>query len=226
MVSNQLRRERRMTRMIGRTIGGGVRRLARALRARAVGCGGDDLVLPNEGQPATLAIVRGDRQNGTVGSGAARFARRFVSPTVSAIRSRTPRSPGSPDNGGSVDPATSTTDGAGPRRHACAPSAPQPGTYTTQRDGHRAHRRPDHLRHHRPGRASSSFVTQPGRHRDLRDPARSRSRCSSSATPKATPSSQAGVSVTVQIAERRWHARRHDDGHERRCGARDVQPIS
>jgi adhesin/invasin len=31
-----------------------------------VGCGGGDLVLPNEGQPTDVAIVRGDRQTGTI----------------------------------------------------------------------------------------------------------------------------------------------------------------
>lgn len=31
------------------------------------GCGGENLVLPNEGQPAALAVVRGDQQSGTIG---------------------------------------------------------------------------------------------------------------------------------------------------------------
>ena len=38
-----------------------------ALAGLGGACGGDDLLLPNEGQPATVAAVRGDRQNGTAG---------------------------------------------------------------------------------------------------------------------------------------------------------------
>ena len=38
----------------------------RALDKYAVACGGGDLVLPNEGQPAAVAMVRGDLQTGTI----------------------------------------------------------------------------------------------------------------------------------------------------------------
>ncbi|MDQ3138059.1 MAG: Ig-like domain-containing protein [Gemmatimonadota bacterium] len=41
--------------------------LAAALAAGLSACGGDDLVLPSEGQPATIAIVQGDGQSGRVG---------------------------------------------------------------------------------------------------------------------------------------------------------------
>ena len=59
-VQQLLRRGRRLTnrvRALILAVVGGV----------AVSCGGDELTLPNEGQPAELSVVRGDGQNGTVG---------------------------------------------------------------------------------------------------------------------------------------------------------------
>jgi adhesin/invasin len=75
-------------------------------------CGGSDLTLPNEGQPAAVAIVRGDQQNGTIGqvlpdSLVVRVTDRFDNPVAGAEVTWTA------DNGGSVNPATSTTDSDG-----------------------------------------------------------------------------------------------------------------
>jgi adhesin/invasin len=93
-------------------------------------CGGGDLVLPNEGQPSALAVVRGDRQNGTVGqplpdSLVVRVTDRFGDPVPGAEVTWTA------DNGGTVDPPTSLTDGAG-RAATMRTLGSQPGTYTTR----------------------------------------------------------------------------------------------
>ncbi len=107
-----------------------MRRLVLLSMLALIGCGGDDLVLPNEGQPANLIIVRGDRQNGTVGQAlpdslVIRVTDRFDNPVPGAGVTWTP------DNGGSVDPATSTTDNSG-RAGTMRTLGLQPGTYTTQ----------------------------------------------------------------------------------------------
>ena len=93
-------------------------------------CGGGDLMLPNEGQPASLAVVRGDRQNGTVGqalpdSFVVRVTDRFGDPVPGAEVTWVA------DNGGSVDPGVDTTDGAG-RAATLRTLGAQPGTYTTR----------------------------------------------------------------------------------------------
>jgi adhesin/invasin len=111
-------------------IGGGVRKLAMLALLALAGCGGDNLVLPNEGQPANLAIVRGDRHNGTVGQAlpdslVIRVTDRFNNPVPGAEVTWTA------DNGGAVDPSTGTTDGAG-RAATMRTLGSQPGTYTTQ----------------------------------------------------------------------------------------------
>ncbi|HEY8257586.1 MAG TPA: Ig-like domain-containing protein, partial [Gemmatimonadales bacterium] len=107
-----------------------MRKLAMLALLALAGCGGDNLVLPNEGQPANLAIVRGDRQNGTVGQAlpdslVIRVTDRFNNPVPGAEVTWTA------DNGGAVDPSTGTTDGAG-RAATMRTLGSQPGTYTTQ----------------------------------------------------------------------------------------------
>lgn len=87
-------------------------RFALAISALALGCGGDDLTLPNEGEPAALVYVDGDEQNGTVGEAlgdelVVRVIDRFEEP-VEGVTVRW-----SPEGGGSVDPVESTTDGDG-----------------------------------------------------------------------------------------------------------------
>ena len=94
-----------------------------------ISCGGGDLTLPNEGQPAALAPVRGDQQNGTVGlplpdSLVIRVTDRFNNPVPGAEVTWTA------DNGGSVDPATSTTDGDG-RAATTRILGTTPGAFTT-----------------------------------------------------------------------------------------------
>jgi adhesin/invasin len=92
-------------------------------------CGGDDLTLPNEGEPAELAMLRGDGQNGTVGEPLAdslvvRVRDRFGTPVEGVEVSWTA------DGGGSVDPATAVTDASG-RAGAQRTLGPQPGPYIT-----------------------------------------------------------------------------------------------
>lgn len=93
-------------------------------------CGGSDLTLPNEGQPAKLTVVRGDRQNGTVGqplpdSLVIRVTDRFDNPVAGAEVTW------SADNGGSVAPTTSTTDGDG-RASTTRILGADPGTFPTR----------------------------------------------------------------------------------------------
>ena len=107
-----------------------MRRLCLLALFALTACGGSDLVLPNEGQPASLAVVRGDLQNGTVGqplpdSLVVRVTDRFGDPVPGAEVTWTA------DNGGTVDPATSLTDGAG-RAATVRTLGSQAGTYTTR----------------------------------------------------------------------------------------------
>lgn len=104
-------------------------RLALGLAALAFGCGGDDLTLPNEGEPAALEILDGDRQNGTVGEALGEMlvvevTDRFGDP-VSGVLVRW-----SAEGGGSVTPAESTTDVRG-RASTQRTLGPQPTTYFT-----------------------------------------------------------------------------------------------
>jgi Invasin, domain 3/Filamin/ABP280 repeat/Bacterial Ig-like domain (group 1) len=104
-------------------------RLLPVLAALASACGGGDLTLPNEGQPALLEISRGNLQNGTVGEAlgdslVVRVLDRFGDPVagVTVIWSAV--------NGGTVSPEQSVTsaDGrAGTRRVLGA----QPTNYVT-----------------------------------------------------------------------------------------------
>ena len=107
-----------------------MRRLAWLSVLGIASCGGGDLVLPNEGEPAALTVVRGDRQNGTVGQAlpdslVVRVTDRFDQPVPGAEVVWVA------DNGGSVDPATAQTDGAG-RAATMRTLGGQPGTYTTR----------------------------------------------------------------------------------------------
>lgn len=104
-------------------------RLTLALAALAPACGGDDLTLPNEGEPAEVEIFHGDRQNGTVGEAlgdslVVKVTDRFGNPVGG-----TPVT-WSAEGGGSVDPAESVTATDG-RAGTARVLGPQPSTYFT-----------------------------------------------------------------------------------------------
>ncbi|HEX2218691.1 MAG TPA: Ig-like domain-containing protein [Gemmatimonadales bacterium] len=104
-------------------------RFALGLAALATACGGDDLTLPNEGEPAELEILDGDGQNGTVGQAlgeslVVRVLDRFGDPVPGvAVR-------WSAEGGGSVNPQESITDQQG-RASTERTLGPQPATYFT-----------------------------------------------------------------------------------------------
>jgi adhesin/invasin len=94
-----------------------------------VGCGGGDLVLPNQGQPAEVTMVRGDAQTGTIlaslpESLVVRVTDRFGNPLSDIQVTWTP------DGGGSVNPATSLT-GANGQASTDRILGSEPGTYHT-----------------------------------------------------------------------------------------------
>ncbi len=102
---------------------------AAALAVLGGACGGDDLLLPNEGQPATVAAVRGDRQNGTAGEPVGEMLLvevkdRFGNPVGEIEVSW------QAEGGGSADPSTSVT-GVDGRAATSRILGAQPGTYTT-----------------------------------------------------------------------------------------------
>jgi adhesin/invasin len=104
-------------------------RLTLALAALASACGGDDLTLPNEGEPAEVEIFRGDRQNGTVGEAlgdslVVKVTDSFGTPVAGT------RVTWSAEGGGSVDPAESMTASDG-RAGTVRVLGPQPTTYFT-----------------------------------------------------------------------------------------------
>ncbi|HEX6104473.1 MAG TPA: invasin domain 3-containing protein [Gemmatimonadales bacterium] len=112
-----------------RTPRGSRRLLLLASVVALASCGGSDLTLPNEGQPAELAVVRGNGQNGTIGQPLAdslvvRVEDRFGNP-VGGVEVTW-----SPEDGGTVDPGVSTT-GADGRAGTQRTLGLQPGTYTT-----------------------------------------------------------------------------------------------
>ncbi|CAN5769081.1 hypothetical protein BH24GEM1_BH24GEM1_17750 [soil metagenome] len=103
--------------------------LAVVLAALAPACGGDNLTLPNEGEPAGVEILRGDRQNGTVGEAlgdslVVEVTDRFGNPVGGVTVTW------SAEGGGSVDPARSTTAADG-RAGTMRVLGPQPTTYFT-----------------------------------------------------------------------------------------------
>lgn len=103
--------------------------LALGLALLASACGGDDLTLPNAGEPAELEILGGDGQNGTVGqtleeSLVVRVTDRFGDPVPEVLVRW------SADGGGSVNPAETTTDERG-RAGTERTLGSQPATYFT-----------------------------------------------------------------------------------------------
>lgn len=103
-------------------------RIALACAILASACG-DDLTLPNEGQPAEIEISRGDRQNGTVGEAlvdslVVRVTDRFGTPVANVTVNW------SAEGGGSVDPTESVTAADG-RAATQRILGPQPSTYVT-----------------------------------------------------------------------------------------------
>ena len=112
--------------MAARTL---ARCVALALAGGLVSCGGSDLTLPDEGQPAEIEIVRGNGQNGTIGQPMAdslvvRVVDRFGDPVGGVeVAWRA-------EDGGLVDPAVSTTGADG---HAATQRilGLEPGTYAT-----------------------------------------------------------------------------------------------
>jgi hypothetical protein len=82
------------------------------LLAGLTACGGGDLALPNQGQPASITAVRGKRQTGTIGaplpdSLVVQVKDRFGDPVNGATITWTA------EVGGSVNPATSVTSAQG-----------------------------------------------------------------------------------------------------------------
>jgi adhesin/invasin len=95
----------------------------------APACGGGDHVLPNEGQPAEVAVVSGDGQTGTILEPAAeslvvRVSDRFGNPVAGA------EVVWSAEGGGEVTPAQTVT-GTDGRAAVQRRLGPQPGTYGT-----------------------------------------------------------------------------------------------
>jgi Invasin, domain 3/Bacterial Ig-like domain (group 1) len=110
--------------------GGAMRWLALLSVVGVWSCGGDKLVLPDEGQPAKIDVVRGDRQNGTIGQAlpdslVVRVTDRFGDPVPGAEVTWVA------DNGGTVEPASVMTDGAG-RAATKRTLGSAPGSYTTR----------------------------------------------------------------------------------------------
>ena len=104
-------------------------RLALALAAVGSACGGDDLTLPNEGEPAVVEIFRGDRQNGTVGEAlgdslVVKVTDRFGNPVGGTVVSW------SAEGSGTVNPAESITATDG-RAGTIRVLGPQPTIYFT-----------------------------------------------------------------------------------------------
>jgi adhesin/invasin len=87
-------------------------RLALSLSALGFACGGDDLTLPNQGEPAAMEILGGNEQEGTVGEAlgdslVVRVTDPFNDPVPGALVQWTAQ------DGGAVDPAESMTDAQG-----------------------------------------------------------------------------------------------------------------
>ena len=105
------------------------RLIALSVLLSAVGCGGGDLVLPSEGQPAQVAMVGGDGQTGTIltslpESLVVQVTDRFGNPLNGIQVTWTP------DAGGSVNPPTSQT-GTNGRASTDRVLGSEPGTYHT-----------------------------------------------------------------------------------------------
>lgn len=92
-------------------------------------CGGGDLVLPSEGQPAELAVVHGNGQNGTIGEAlgdslVVRVTDRFGNPV------RGVEVTWAAEGGGTTDPV-STMTGVDGRAATLRTLGNEPGSYTT-----------------------------------------------------------------------------------------------
>ncbi|HEY7634400.1 MAG TPA: Ig-like domain-containing protein [Gemmatimonadales bacterium] len=92
-------------------------------------CGGENLVLPNEGEPAGLAYVSGNNQSGTIGeplidSLVVRVSDRFNNPVANALVIW------QADGGGSVAPDSNRTDASG-QAATLRILGDIPGTYVT-----------------------------------------------------------------------------------------------
>jgi adhesin/invasin len=110
-------------------VGAAPARLALLAIVALAGCGGEGLVLPNEGEPAEVAPVRGNGQNGAVGepvedSLVVEVTDRFGNPVTNLEVSWVA------EGGGSVEPAHSITSADG-RAGTTRILGSQPGTYTT-----------------------------------------------------------------------------------------------
>jgi hypothetical protein len=104
-------------------------RLTLMLAAVAPACGGDNLTLPNEGEPAEVEIFGGNHQNGTVGEALAdslvvKVTDRFGNPVGGAAVTW------AAEGGGSVDPVESVTAPDG-RAGSMRVLGSQPSTYVT-----------------------------------------------------------------------------------------------
>ena len=102
---------------------------ALSLTALTFACGGGDLTLPNEGEPAALEVLDGDDQDGTVGEPlgkplVVRVTDRFGDPVPEVVVQW------SAQNGGGVDPVESTTDAQG-RASTQRTLGAEPATYVT-----------------------------------------------------------------------------------------------
>ncbi len=162
----------------------------------AVSCGGDELTLPNEGQPAELSVVRGDGQNGTVGEP-------LADSLVVQVRDRFGNAVGgvevnwTAEVGGNVEPALSVTD-AGGRAGAQRTLGAQPGVYTTLATVSALPEEPVVFR--TTGVAAKlSIVTQPAPSGVSGVPLE-RQPVLQLLDADANPAARAGVVVTVQIA--------------------------
>jgi hypothetical protein len=104
-------------------------RLTLALAVLGSSCGGDDLTLPNAGEPAKVEIIRGNDQDGTVGEAlgdslVVEVTDPFGNPVMGTVVTW------SAEGGGSVDPAETTTTADG-RAGTARTLGPQPSTYFT-----------------------------------------------------------------------------------------------
>jgi adhesin/invasin len=106
-----------------------IRWLLLSMGLTVVGCGGENLVLPDQGEPASLAVVRGNKQSGTIGEAlgdslVVQVNDRFNDPVANALV--TWRAEG----GGSVVPDSNRTGQDG-RAATLRILGDVPGTYVT-----------------------------------------------------------------------------------------------
>ncbi|HET7602275.1 MAG TPA: Ig-like domain-containing protein, partial [Gemmatimonadales bacterium] len=95
------------------TFRGPIAFLAVLIPALVIACGGDDLVLPSEGTAASITATRGNNQSGTVGAALADSLQVRVLDKAGRPVPSQPVAWTVVAGGGSVVPASSTTDGNG-----------------------------------------------------------------------------------------------------------------